>query len=192
LKVLIKALKMKLSIFSIFTLIYFFSFSQEETTPSTNEIGIDATAMVSTFGGNIAIGLKYGIVKNENLIFGPSVRFNRIWSHFNGIKTSFNIFGGGAFVHYRFQNIVFGAAELEFLRSPLNYNLALSVNRWVPVLLLGGGISRYFEVGIRINAGVYYDIVNSVNSPLQFSYQTRDALGRPIPVLYRVGFHLLI
>ena len=160
-----------------------------EKTQKNKEFGIDGVVKASTIGGSYGFGARLCLLKNENIVYGPSLRFQRIWSNYNGVRTYFN---GGLFINYRYKNIVFAAAELEFLRSPLNYNLSVSANRWVPILLLGGGISREFPIGIRINAGVYYDIVNSVNSPLQFSYLSRNAQGKLQPIIYRVGFHFLI
>lgn len=157
--------------------------------PKDKEFGIDGVVKASTIGGSYGFGFKLAFIKNENIVFGPSLRFQRVWSNFNGIRTYANIFGGGGFVHYRFKNVVFAAAELEFLKSPLNYNIYGTGSRMVPVLLIGGGISREFPVGIRINAGVYYDLINSPFSPLQFSYMSRNSAGQLQPVIYRVGFH---
>lgn len=170
-------------------------FGQEEESetktkiPKDKEFGIDGVVKASTIGGSYGFGFKLAFIKNENIVFGPSLRYQRVWSNFNGVRTYTNIFGGGAFVHYRFKNVVFGAAELEFLKSPLNYNIYGVGSRMVPIFLVGGGISREFPVGIRINAGVYYDIINSPYSPLQFSYMSRNAAGQLQPIIYRVGFH---
>ncbi|MBI2258095.1 MAG: hypothetical protein HYU67_04250 [Flavobacteriia bacterium] len=158
----------------------------------SHEIGLDGVVKASTIGGSYGFGLKYGFVKNQNLTFGPALRFQRIWSNLNGNKTYFNIYGGGAFVHYRYKNIVYAAVELEFLKSPLHFNIVNSSTNWIATCFVGGGISREFSIGIRINAGLYYDVINNSNSPMQFAYISRNAQGKPQPIIYRVGFHFLI
>lgn len=154
------------------------------------EIGVDGFANFSNLGGSFGIGLKYGLIHKKNWIYGPSVRFQRMWSNgVSGQKYGFNILGAGGFLHFRFQNILFAGAELEFLRSPSNYNFILSPMRMVATCFVGGGYSREFRnSGVRLNAGAFYDIINSPGSPFWTSYILKNANGKLLPAIYRVGF----
>jgi hypothetical protein len=167
------------------------------------EIGVDgafsySSSLVKT--GNVGIGLKYGFVFNENFIVGPSFRYQRTWTNntLTGMSSGFNIYGGGVFGHYRIANYLFLGAELEFLRSPFTNNgfLTQTSSKWVGTCLLGGGFSHLFNDTWRLNAGIYYDIMDvpnptnpnntNPNSPLQ-PYTLRKANGTIIPVLYRIA-----
>ena len=47
-----------------------------------------------------------------------------------------------------------------FFYTPFNFGLySVSVNHWVPTAFIGGGFSREFIDLIRINAGVFYDVI---------------------------------
>jgi hypothetical protein len=183
-------MKKILTIFTFLSL-FSFAFSQEDESEnsSNSELGLDGFVNASTLGGSFGFGAKYGIVKDEKIIFGPSFRFQRMWSNNLGQKFGFNIFGGGVFAHYRLNNMLFAGVEFEMLKSPLNYNYVLSPRNWVPTCFIGGGYSRYFEdLGVRLNAGVFYDIIDNKQSPFWSSYLLRNANGVPIPVIYRIGF----
>lgn len=160
----------------------------ETTSASTSEIGFDGHFGASNFGGTFGIGAKYGIKLNENFILGPSLRLQRSWSNYIGNKFGYTIYGGGIWAHARYGNYLFAGAEFEMLNSPLNYIFVGSQKRWVPSLFLGGGFSREFNQSIRINAGIFYDIIDNPNSPFRFSYFMRKANGALIPVIYRIGF----
>jgi hypothetical protein len=177
----------------LFIIVIFPILSQEDEDKKENqkksELGLDGFVNASNLGGSFGFGLKYAFVKNENLVFGPSFRLQRMWANNFGQKFGFNIYGGGGFVHYRYHNLLFAGAELEFLKSPLNINFVLSPKKWVPTCFIGGGYSRYFEdIGIRLTAGVFYDIIGDPQSPFWTSYVLRNEIGTPIPVIYRVGF----
>lgn len=181
-------------------LISFSSFSQQV---EGTELGIDGTFSAS-FGqirsGTFGLGIKYGFKFGENVILGPSVRYQRYWTNntLTGTAGGFNVYGGGGFIHGRFSNLLFIGAELEFLRSPFTNNGLLTTNsKWVGTCLLGGGFSREFNESFRLNAGIFYDILDvpnptnpnnpNPNSPLQ-PYLTRKPNGQVIPILYRIGF----
>lgn len=168
------------------------------------EFGIDGTFSYSTGGiksGTVGVGLKYGFVLNENFVVGPSVRYQRRWTNntVTGQSSGFNIYGGGVFAHYRMANFLFLGAELEFLRSPFTQNglLTSTGSNWVGTCLLGGGFSHLFNDSWRLNAGVFYDILDvpnpsnpsnpNPNSPLQ-PYLLRNANGTVVPILYRIAF----
>ncbi|MCE3294577.1 MAG: hypothetical protein K0R65_291 [Crocinitomicaceae bacterium] len=168
-----------------------FTFSQEDSdTMRKYEIGFDGFANFSNLGGSFGVGLKYAVVHKRDFVFGPSLRIHRMWNNgLGGEKYGFTILGGGGFFHYRFQNILFGGIELEFLRSPINYSFVLSPKQLVPTCFVGGGYSREFKnSGIRLNAGVFYDVVANPSSPFWTSYVVRDANGKLLPIIYRVGF----
>ncbi len=182
---------MKQSVF-LFLLLFqsIFSFSQESDTLRKSEVGFDGFANFSSLGGSFGVGLKYALVRKENLVFGPSFRIQRMWSNgIGGQKYGFNILGGGGFFHYRFQNILFAGLELEFLRSPINYNYVLSTRKLVPTCFIGGGYSREFKnSGIRLNAGAFYDVIADPASPFWTSYVVKNEQGKLLPIIYRVGF----
>lgn len=167
------------------------------------EIGIDGSFSYSSSqikSGTLGLGLKYGFVFNEDFIVGPSVRYQRYWTNntLTGQASGFNIYGGGVFAHYRLIDYLFLGAELEFLRSPFtNFGAASTTSsKWVGTCLVGGGFSHLFNDSWRLNAGIYYDILdvpnpsnpsnNNPNSPLQ-PYQLRNANGTVIPILYRIA-----
>lgn len=176
------------------------SYSQTEG----SEIGVDGT-FTAQFGlvrsGTIGVGLKYGVKFGEYFIAGPSVRFQRYWTNNTNTGTSggSNIYGGGGFIHARFYEYFFAGAELEIIRSPYTSNGVLTtVNpSWVPTCLLGGGFSYEFNESWRLNAGLFYDILDipnytdptnpNPNSPLQ-PYVARKSNGQVIPMLYRIAF----
>lgn len=163
---------------------------------SGSEIGLEGYLGASTLGGNMGLGLKYGYRRNENLIFGPSVRLMKGWSNNNGTNYTYSIYGGGVYAHARYGNMVFGGLESELLHSPFNFGVYSKTSKWVPTLFLGGGFSREFKEIIRINAGVFYDVINSVNSPFRPSYKmtkTNSLTGQVsgfIPVIYRINFFI--
>lgn len=177
------------------------SFSQGQ---DGTEFGIDGTFSYSSGGiksGTVGVGLKYGFVFNKNLILGPSIRYQRRWTNntTTGQEASYNIYGGGVFLHYRFIDYMFGGVELEFLHSPYTTYGAVSTtsSNWVGTCLVGGGFSHLFNDSWRLNAGIYYDILdkpnptnpnnNNPNSPLQ-PYVLHNTNGTVIPVLYRIAF----
>jgi len=178
------------------------SFSQDI---EGTELGIDGT-FYATSGvyqsGTIGLGLKYGFVFGENLILGPSFRYQRSWTNntLTGTSGGFNVYGGGVFIHGRFNNVLFIGMEGELLKSPYTTNGFLSTNpKWVGTCLLGGGFSREFDAGFRLNAGVYYDILDvpnpanpsnvNPNSPLQ-PYVAKKENGTIIPILYRISLFI--
>lgn len=163
------------------------------------EFGFDLAANGSTFGGNVGIGLKYGINLGEYLILGPSVRYEYLWwkNYTGGVaqsSVSQHVYGGGLFAHARFFNAVFLGAEFEMLRSPYDASGYISFNpTWAPTLFLGGGFSMEFNESVRINAGIMYDVINAGNSPFRrsYSFQKTDSFGNPagfLPIIYRIAF----
>jgi hypothetical protein len=163
-----------------------------------SELGLEGYLGASTLGGNFGLGLKYGYRVNENIVIGPSVRIMKGWSTTNGANYTYSIYGGGGFAHARYGNMVFGGVELEILHSPFNLGTYSTATNWVPTLFLGGGFSREFKEIIRINAGVFYDVINSVNSPFRTSYKmtkTNSLTGQVsgfIPIIYRINFFIRI
>jgi hypothetical protein len=163
------------------------SFSQN-IPPS--EIGVDGSFYASNFGGTIGLGVKYGLKLNENVIAGPSVRYQRSWAQpqFSPNTSSFNVFGGGGFLHARFFNALFVGTELEFLRSPFSGGFVGTTGNWSFTALIGGGYSMEFNEKWRLNLGIMYDVVNSLNSPLRTQYFMRNAQQQLLPVIYRITF----
>jgi len=168
-----------------------FEETAEEATTGGTELGIDATFYASNFGGTFGLGVKYGWKLNEFVIAGPSLRYQRSWAQpqYSTETASFNIFGGGGFIHARFFNALFVGAELEFLRSPFsNGFLTTGSSQWVATGLIGGGFSMEINEKWRLNLGIMYDVINSPNSPLRTQYFMRNSQQVLMPMIYRITF----
>lgn len=158
-----------------------------------SEFGFDVIFHASTFGGTAGLGAKYGFRlsdERDHVIVGPSVRYQRSWANTlaTGQKSGYNVYGGGAFIHGRFFNALFAGAEFEMLRSPYTSYGTLTFNpTWAPSLLVGGGFSMEFKEKVRLNAGMMYDIINHVNSPLRAQYFMKNSQGMILPVIYRIA-----
>lgn len=170
--------------------------TEKEFTPY-NEIGADIHFSASTFGGTGGIGLKFGIVRNKYISFGPSARYHYSFYKNNGLSGSYSVYGGGAFVHGRFFNYLFAGVEFELLSNPFsNTNGIIAPKRvWVPTALVGFGFSHAFgeEGNFRLNAGIMYDVINNLNSPFRPGYfmKKQTVNGTPgalIPLIYRIAF----
>ena len=163
-----------------------------------SEIGFDVAFNASTNGGNAGIGLKYGLNFGEDFIAGPSIRYERTWikNNVTGTNGGFNVFGGGVFGHYRFQNVLFVGGEFEMLKSPYTkLGLLTSFPTWAPTLFLGGGFSREFNESFRINAGIMYDVINADNSPFKRSYNftvknEQGQIVKRLPIIFRLAFFI--
>lgn len=172
-------------------------FSQvEEGKPVRPEIGVEGFLGASTLGGSYSLGLKYGFKVNENFIFGPSLRLLKNWtSNTNSQNYSYSIYGLGGFAHVRYGNMVFGGVELELFRTPVNLSgYYTGTKNTASTLFIGGGFSREFKEIVRVNAGVFYDAFNHLNSPFRNSYMMKKAspttgqIAGYIPVIYRITF----
>ena len=135
----------------------------------------------------------YAAILNENFALGPSFRLQRTWSNNLGQKFGFSIYGAGVFAHYRLKNVVFAGIEFEALHCPINYVNVNSSKSWLSTLFIGGGFSRDFNHKIRINAGVFYDVINAENSPFRSSYNfnVKNEAGQIVkilPMIYRISF----
>ena len=160
-----------------------------------SEIGIEIhAASVSNFGGTFSIGGKYAAILNENFAVGPSFRLQRTWNNNLGVKTNINIYGAGLYAHARYKNALFAGAEFELLRSPYNFiPFSEGSKKWAPTLFLGGGFSKEYNEKVRINLGIFYDVINAENSPFRSSYSIRiknseGQIQRILPIIYRINF----
>ena len=173
--------------------IYFFGMSQQKVFYKS-EIGAELYAGFSNLGGAFGGEIKYAYLVNKNLAVGPSFRLQRTWTNNFGINQSFNIFGGGLFAHYRFQEKLFIGTELQLLRSPFNFvNFQNNPKKWAPIVLIGGGLHLKLHERARLSAGIFYDIANADNSPFRSSYnfKIKNEFGqivRILPIIYRVTF----
>lgn len=165
--------------------------SYSQTKVDGTELGIDGFFGASSFGGSFGVGVKYGFVFRQNLIVGPSIRYQRYWTNNYNTSTKFgyNTYGLGGFFHARFGNALFLGAELEFMKSPFNpYGGISNGSKIAPALFVGGGFSREFNESVRINAGVFYDVIDSPMSPFRQGYFMKRANGSFIPLIYRIAF----
>lgn len=180
----------------IFVLCLFSSHAQTEFDGS--EIGVEIfAARAGTNGGTVGGGLKYAAILNENFAVGPSFRFNRTWNfsdqNYSGNVSSGNLFGGGFFAHARYKDALFGGIEFELIKTPFNFSLTGGEFKpWIATLFIGGGFSKLYNK-VRINLGIFYDVVNAENSPFRPNYAIRinNAEGgtqRILPIIYRINF----
>ena len=176
----------------IFVLCTFTYVAQTEYDGS--EIGVELHGGASNQGGTISAGLKYAVILNNNFAVGPSFRLQRTWINNDGISASANIWGGGIWAHVRYKNALFGGLEFEVIKNPFGPNFQSAENKWLSTLFLGGGFSKEYNGKIRINLGIFYDIINADNSPFRNSYIIRindSQTGGPqriLPVIYRINF----
>ena len=161
------------------------------------EIGIDGSLSGSNLGGAAACGIKFGFKTSENFSFGPSIRFNRAWSTptYASQKFSFTNWGAGIFAHARYGNVVFGGIEAELIQ---NKNIFVDTNaifkRTIPTVFICGGFSKELSGFVRLNFGLYFDLINALNSPYRNAYlitikdpQTGQIVRR-LPIIYRLTF----
>jgi len=103
------------------------------------------------------------------------------------LRTPYFLFG--LYGHYRFIEWLYAGADFELYFTPYNYKVGATKPKSVaPALILSAGLSRKIGERFRINAGINYDIINNVNSPLRPSYIAQTAKGVRIPLFYRVAF----
>jgi hypothetical protein len=168
--------------------------SYSQTTYDGQEIGAEVYAGFSNLGGAFGVELKHASILNKNFAVGPSFRIQRTWSNNLGLKTNINIWGPGVFAHARYRDMIFGGAEFQMLRSPFNFvTFAEEQKKWAPILLLGGGFCFKLGKHIRLNAAIFYDVINAKNSPFRSSYNfnVKNEAGqvvRVLPIIYRVTF----
>ncbi len=177
----------------VFVGLYFACSTSAQVVFDGSEFGVELVAGGSSLGGSVGGDLKYAAILNENFALGPSFRLQRTWANNLGQKFGFSIYGGGLFAHYRFKNVVFGGIEYQLLHCPVNYVNANSSKSWLSTLFVGGGFSRDFNHKIRINAGVFYDVINAPNSPFRSSYNFNiknesGQIVRILPIIYRIAF----
>jgi len=181
----------------IFVLCLFSSHAQTEFDGS--EIGVEIfAARAGSNGGTMGAGFKYAAILNKNFAVGPSFRYHRTWNYlYNGLATdipsSASIYGGGFFAHARYKDALFGGVEFELLKTPFNFSqTGGEFKPWIATLFIGGGFSKLYNK-VRINLGVFYDVVNAENSPFRPNYAIRikNAEGgtqRILPIIYRINF----
>ena len=161
------------------------------------EIGIDGSLSGSSLGGAAGCGIKFGFKTTENFIFGPSIRFNKAWStpSYTTQKFSYTNWGGGFFAHGRYGNVVFGGVEAEVIQNKnIFVDTSAIFKKRIPTIFICGGFSKEFNGFVRLNFGLYYDLINSLNSPYRNAYmitikdpQTGQIVRR-LPMIYRITF----
>jgi hypothetical protein len=184
---------MKKIIASIFSLVTLLSSAQIDF--KNGEIGAEIFAGFSNFGGSVGGEMKYGVFLNEQLLVGPSFRLHQTWANNLGQKASFSVYGPGVFGHYRIQKVLFVGAEFQVLRNPFNFVTFQQdqLRKWSPNLMLGGGFCFTLNPRLKLNAAIFYDVINAPNSPFRTSYNFRikNEFGqtvRILPIIYRVTF----
>jgi hypothetical protein len=109
------------------------------------------------------------------------------------IPSSASINGGGFFAHARYKDALFGGVEFELLKTPFNFSqTGGEFKPWIATLFIGGGFSKLYNK-VRINLGVFYDVIDAENSPFRPNYSIRiknseGQTQRILPVIYRINF----
>ena len=156
------------------------------------ELGIEAYGGGSNLGGTLGGELKYAVKLPNNLIIGPSFRLHRSWSNYLNVNSQFNMYGGGAFAHLRYQDKVFAGVEFQMLHSPFNFiTFQAGQKKWAPTLFVGGGFYLKLAPKINLNLALFYDVINADNSPFRSSYnfKIKNEFGqvvRILPIIYRI------
>lgn len=169
------------------------------------EIGVEIGATsVGTLGGSVGGAIRAGFTEDneEALAYGIMIRYHHFWNknNFTGMSGSGSLFGGGAYLHYRFFEWFFVGAELEYVRHPFVVpQPGVTPRRWALAGFLGGGVHKDFD-WIKMNLGVQYDVVDALRDPLRPSpfrnqYFIRlsnpaqpNAGGKYLPIIYRLTF----
>lgn len=192
-------------LFIIFSFSFFISTVKAQV-PNHQELGIEIqAASISSHGGTLGGALKYAFVSNESFAWGPSLRFQYIWSKNQYLGTSGSKFtwGGGLFAHYRFFNWFFLGAEVEYLKNPYaGYTTINDKRKWTLTAMLGGGISKEFGP-VRLNVGILYDVVDGLSDPhttspsplsrdyfIKVSNPQSPNYGRYLPIIYRIALFI--
>lgn len=163
-----------------------------------SELGLEPYVGFSNLGGAVGGELKYAARLSENLLVGPSFRLQRTWANNLGLQTNMTTWGGGVFAHYRYQDIIFGGIEFQYLKSPFSFvNPNEVVRSWSPNLMVGGGFYLKLTDKVRLNAALFYDVINATNSPFRSSYtfKIKNEYGqvvRILPIIYRLTFFIPI
>lgn len=161
------------------------SFTQQ----GSKEIGVDLNFWSGTNGGSVNVAPRFGYEVIDNLVVGPSIRLISHWSSLYGVKYSTTTFGFGGYAHYRFLDWFYAGADVELYFPNYNYKIgATKMKSVAPAMILNAGLSRKIGDSFRINAGINYDVINDVNSPLRPSYIAKTNKGVRIPLFYRVAF----
>jgi hypothetical protein len=161
-----------------------------------SELGLEPYIGFSNLGGAVGGELKYAARLSENLLVGPSLRVQRNWSNNLGVQSNMTTWGGGVFSQYSYQELVFGGVEFQYLKSPFSFVNPLQVVKpWSPTLMVGGGFYLKLSDKVRLNAALFYDVINADNSPFRSSYtfKVKNEFGqvvRILPIIYRLTFFI--
>ena len=187
-----------IAFFSLFLITSSTLFSQKEY-----EIGVEITAASgSNLGGSVGGSLKFAIVEDEALAYGPSIRYQYLWSNntFTGLNANASLFGGGGFLHYRFMDWFFIGSEIEVLKNP--FPVIDPDKKWSLTAFFGGGLHRDFD-WVKLNVGLLFDAADATRdpltsnpSPLRTSYFIQRKNPNPgsgpngayLPIIYRIAF----
>ncbi len=187
-----------IAFFSLFLITSSTLFSQKEY-----EIGVEITAAsASNLGGSVGGSLKFAIVEDEALAYGPSIRYQYLWSNntLTGLNANASLFGGGGFLHYRFMEWFFVGSEIEVLKNP--FPVIDPDKKWSLTAFFGGGLHRDFD-WVKLNVGLLFDAADAIRdpltsnpSPLRTSYFIQRKNPNPgsgpngayLPIIYRIAF----
>ena len=187
-----------IAFFSLFLITSSTLFSQKEY-----EIGVEITAAsASNLGGSVGGSLKFAIVEDEALAYGPSIRYQYLWSNNTSTELNANasLFGGCGFLHYRFMDWFFIGSEIEVLKNP--FPVIDTYKKWSLTAFFGCGVHRDFD-WVKLNVGLLFDAADAIRdpltsnpSPLRTSYFIQRKNPNPgsgpngayLPIIYRIAF----
>jgi hypothetical protein len=170
------------------------------------EVGLEiGNFSFSTITSSVDMAVKFAIVNDEELAYGPILR-TKFWRS-NNIETGFvgsqSFFGFGGFLHYRTMEWFYLGTEIEYNRNSFANMNQLDDRQWNLAAFIGGGIHRNLgESNFHLNAGMMFDLVDALRDPLTTnpsnfsSYyflrrsnpQNPGAGGQFVPLIYRITF----
>lgn len=191
--------------FFIFLLLAFPIYSNAQTDRGY-EVGLEiGNFSFSNITSTVDMALKFAIVDEEELAYGPIIR-SKFWRS-NNIQTGFvgsqSFFGFGGFLHYRTLEWFYLGTEIEYNKNPFANLNQLDKRQWNLAAFIGGGIHRKLgESNFHLNAGMMFDVVDALRDPLttnpsnfsQYYFlrrsnpQNPSAGGQYIPLIYRITF----
>lgn len=170
------------------------------------EVGLEiGNFSFSTITSSVDMALKFAIVDDEELAYGPILR-TKFWRS-NNIETGFvgsqSFFGFGGFLHYRTMEWFYLGAEIEYNQNSFANMNQLDNSQWNLAAFIGGGIHRKLgESNFHLNAGMMFDLVDALRDPLttnpsnfspyyflrRSNPQNPGAGGQFVPLIYRITF----
>lgn len=187
-----------------FTLILVFPLYLSAQVNRDYEVGLEiGNFSLSTQFSMVDMAVKFAIVEDDELAYGPIVRTKFFKSNdvFTGVQGSGSFIGFGAFLHYRLMEWFYLGTEIEYNQN--HRPIIDPQKRWNLAGFVGGGIHRKLgESNFHLNAGIMFDVIDAIRDPLttnpsnfsdyyflrRSNPQNPQAGGQYVPMIYRITF----